>query len=140
MSTRSDRPLPATGERLDGTPRSGVLDVAFERRPQRVLARLRGEIDLDDVARLRSDLVVALRSSPCGLDVDLSDVTFCDSQGLHLLTDLDRLARQSGKTLVLTGLSRPVTRLLEVTGARRALTVRGRPEPEAGQGDALPAR
>ncbi|MET8508513.1 STAS domain-containing protein [Streptomyces sp. NPDC004787] len=140
MSTRSDRPLPATGEHLDVTPRSGVLDVAFERRPQRVLARLRGEIDLDDAAQLRNDLVAALRSSPCGLDLDLSDVTFCDSQGVHLLTDLDRLARQSGKTLVLTGLSRPVARLLHVTGAQRVLDIRGRPEPEAGPGGAPPAR
>ncbi|MFD7980919.1 STAS domain-containing protein [Streptomyces sp. NPDC059071] len=97
--------------------------VVFETRVQRVTARVSGEIDMDDADDLRKDLTAALTASRRGLDVDLADVTFCDSQGLHLLLDLDRLALQVCKTLVLTALSRPVARLLHITGADRVLTV-----------------
>ncbi len=118
---------PATpADIISGTLRPSTVAVVFEPGPQRVLARVRGEIDLDDAPGLREDLVTALEASQAGLDVDLSAVTFCDSSGLHILLDLNRLATESGKSLVLTALSRPVARLLQITGAQRVLTVRDR--------------
>ncbi|MFD7631844.1 STAS domain-containing protein [Streptomyces sp. NPDC059851] len=60
---------------------------------------------MDDAADLRRDLTVALAASRSGLDIDLAAVTFCDSSGLHVLLDLDRLALQTGKTLVRTALA-----------------------------------
>ncbi|MEU8434467.1 STAS domain-containing protein [Streptomyces sp. NPDC029216] len=96
----------------------------FEATPQRVVARLCGEIDLEDARGLREDLVTALRASRTGLDLDLSAVTFCDSSGLHLLLDLNRLATETGRTLVLTVLSRPVARLIQLTQTERVFTIR----------------
>ncbi|MFF0473547.1 anti-sigma factor antagonist [Streptomyces sp. NPDC004284] len=104
-----------------------VLSVVVEQGPRRVLARVRGEIDMDDADHLREDLTAALSGGRGGLDVDLAAVTFCDSSGLHVLLDLNRQALQEGKTLVLTALSRPVARLLRLTGAEQVLTVHGWP-------------
>ncbi|RSS44818.1 anti-sigma factor antagonist [Streptomyces sp. WAC07061] len=98
--------------------------VVFESGPQRVLARVSGEIDMDEAPGLREELTAALEAGDTGLDVDLAAVTFCDSAGLHVLLDLDELAVQAGKTLVLTALSRPVARVLHLSGVERVLTVR----------------
>ncbi|MGZ9928778.1 anti-sigma factor antagonist [Streptomyces sp. NC-S4] len=119
----SDPELPPTGaDHADS-----VLAVVVEPGPQRVLARVSGEIDMDDAGRLRQELTAALSEGPSGLDVDLTAVTFCDSSGLHVLLDLDRQAQQAGKSLALTALSRPVARLLRITGADEVLTVHGWP-------------
>ncbi|CAL9577000.1 hypothetical protein SUDANB120_04970 [Streptomyces sp. enrichment culture] len=108
------------------TPHPENVAVVFEAGSQRVLARVSGEIDTDQAADLREELTAALAAGRTGLDVDLAGVTFCDSSGLHVLLDLHRLALQAGKTLVLTELSRPVDRLLHLTGAQRVLTVGAR--------------
>ncbi|MCF3179956.1 anti-sigma factor antagonist [Streptomyces polychromogenes] len=98
--------------------------VVFEPGPQRVLAQVSGEIDMDQAPALREELTAALAACRTGLDIDLAGVTFCDSSGLHVLLDVDQLAVQAGKTLVLTALSRPVARLLHMSGVERVLTVR----------------
>ncbi|MFB6619381.1 STAS domain-containing protein [Streptomyces sp. NPDC056367] len=125
MTSLPDR-LPVT-EYAGGAVQPSVVSVVFEPGPQRVLARVSGEIDMDDADGLRGDLVSALESSPDGMDVDLSAVTFCDTTGLHILLDLHRLALEAGKSLVLTALSRPVARLLRVSGVQQVLTVRAWP-------------
>ncbi|WP_185893872.1 STAS domain-containing protein [Streptomyces sp. WAC05950] len=119
--------LPAVG----ADPADSVLAVVVEPGPQRVPAHVSGEIDMDGAGQLRADLTAALCASPGGLDVDLAAVTFCDSSGLHVLLDLDREAKQAGKSLVLTALSRPVARLLRITGAEQVLTVHGWPSASA---------
>lgn len=106
------------------------LSLSCEPGPRRVLARVHGEIDSDHAAALREDLLPALESARDGLDIDLSGVTFCDSSGLHILLDLNTLAAESGKTLVLTALSRRVTRLFEITGMQDLFTIRDRPGGE----------
>ncbi|MEV7416213.1 STAS domain-containing protein [Streptomyces sp. NPDC089919] len=121
-----DRPVvPADG--AHGTMYPSVVAVVFEPGPQRVLARLRGEIDMEDVAGLKADLTQALRASRTGLDVDLSAVTFCDSSGLHVLLELHHLARATGKELVLNAVSHPVAALLRITEADHVLEVRTPP-------------
>ncbi|MEU3913948.1 STAS domain-containing protein [Streptomyces sp. NPDC029721] len=119
----------AAAEHTRGTLHPSFVAVVVEPGPQRVLARLRGEIDAEDSDGLRGRLTEALDSSRHGLDVDLSAVTFCDSSGLHILLDLNRRALTAGKTLVLTAASRPVARLLRLSGAEQVLTVRDRPTP-----------
>lgn len=122
MNSRPERPSVAAD------PSSDRVAVVFQPGPRRVVARVSGEIDMDDATDLREELTAALTASPSGLDVDLTAVTFCDSSGLHVLLDLNRLALDAGKSLVLTSLSRPVARLLSLTGADHVLTVHGRNE------------
>ncbi|MEV6202457.1 anti-sigma factor antagonist [Streptomyces sp. NPDC051771] len=105
------------------TPHPDHVTVVCEPGPERALARVSGEIDMDDAAEVREDLAAALAASRSGLDIDMSAVTFCDSSGLDVLLDLNDRARKGGKTLVLTALSHPVARLLDLTGTQRVLTV-----------------
>ncbi|MCX5195420.1 STAS domain-containing protein [Streptomyces sp. NBC_00249] len=104
-----------------------TVAVVFERGPGRVLVQVHGEIDMEDASALRGDLVPALRAARTGLDVDLSQVTFCDSSGLDVLLYVNRLAAETGKSLVLTALSRPVARLLDLTGTLEVFAVRDGP-------------
>lgn len=129
MASRPDRVPVSAAEHISGTVHPSVVGVVFAPGPRRVLARVRGEIDMEDGDGLRGDLVSALESSRDGLDVDLSAVTFCDTTGLHILLDLHRRALQAGKSLVLTALSRPVARLLRLSGVQHVLTVRSWPTP-----------
>ncbi|MEV7728868.1 STAS domain-containing protein [Streptomyces sp. NPDC087917] len=116
-------PVPSASLRANLRP--SVVALAFEPGPHRVLARVRGEIDLADAVVFREQLTAALHASRRGIDVDLSAVTFCDSSGLHVLLDLNREAVEAGKSLVLFSLSRPVARLLEITDTRHLFTVSG---------------
>ncbi|MFB7609918.1 STAS domain-containing protein [Streptomyces gardneri] len=143
MITHPRRP-PTLGAGISDTSRLPVAAVDFEPGPKRVLARVCGEIDLDDADGLGQDLTAALDSSICGLDVDLSGVTFCDSSGLHMLLRLNRQAGRSGKTLVLAALGPRVARLLRLTETERLFTIHARatssppaeagPTPPPGQG------
>ncbi|MGW7437585.1 STAS domain-containing protein [Streptomyces sp. NPDC054849] len=128
-------PVAAAG--LDGASvHRPTLTVEVEPGPERMLARVRGEIDLDHVSALRQDLLAALEAGGTGLDLDLSAVTFCDSSGGHLFLALDALATETGKTLVLTAVSHRVARLLEITEAGRLLTFRESSPRRAGSGPA----
>lgn len=131
MITPPPRLTATAAERVSVTMSPSVVAVVVEPGPQRVLARVCGEIDMEDADELRRDLIAALDSSASGLDIDLSGVTFFDCSGLHILLRLNRLALRAGKTLVLTALSPRVARLLQLTGTHHVFTVRARPAPEA---------
>jgi anti-anti-sigma factor len=70
-----------------------------------------GEIDQASTPQLRAALAEAAACRPALLELDLADVTFCSSAGLaELCVARDLL---DGR-LVVTGVRRPVRRLLEV--------------------------
>jgi anti-sigma B factor antagonist len=83
-----------------------------------------GEIDIatsdafyDQLGRL-----VAAAHSPAF--VDLSGVTFLDSSGLNALVRASRTAETAGVNLVLLAPSRPVRRVLVLSGLAHAFEVR----------------
>lgn len=109
------------------TPEPERVAMVFEPGRRRTRAHVSGEIDLHDAAHVREDLTAALVASRSGLDIDLAAVTVCDRTGLQILLDLNRVALEAGKSLVLTALSRPVAHLVRTAGAHRLLPVRGWP-------------
>ncbi|MER6443880.1 SpoIIE family protein phosphatase [Streptomyces venezuelae] len=122
MTAPSGRDPDPSANTLGTTLPPATVAVVVASGPRRVLARVGGEIDPDNAPQLYKDLTAALGASRSGLDLDLSAVTFCDSAGLHILLDLNRLATQSRKSLALTALSRPLDRLLKITGTRPVFT------------------
>ncbi|MFJ7206143.1 STAS domain-containing protein [Streptomyces sp. NPDC098789] len=128
MTDHFDREPAPPEDGTGATLRPSTVAVTFEPGPRRILARVRGEIDMDDSPGLSEDLTAALTSSRTGLDLDLSSVTFCDSSGLNVLLDLNRLAAGTDKTLALTAASRPVARLLQLTDTQQLFTVRYSPD------------
>jgi|tagenome__1003787_1003787.scaffolds.fasta_scaffold19787546_1 anti-sigma B factor antagonist len=84
--------------------------------------RLTGEIDLASVEAFEAERA---RRSPGGAGstgqpvgvVDVSEVTFLSSTGVGLLITLTKPARATGRLPELRGLTRPVRRVLTLTGA-----------------------
>ena len=81
--------------------------------PDWVVVHLAGEIDLAEVAALRSRLAAAAESSPGGVVVDLADVAFLSCAALGPLLEAQR---NLGGRLWLHRISPPVRLLLRLTG------------------------
>ncbi|HZE42085.1 MAG TPA: STAS domain-containing protein [Stackebrandtia sp.] len=84
---------------------------------------LTGEIDIGTAPRLTAAVETALESTPLRVILDMSGVTFCDSQGLGTLVVLNRAATRSRSVLVLSDLTDFLNRLLTVTGLHSAFTI-----------------
>lgn len=113
-------------------PRSdGAFSVRSRRLPEGILLALRGELDLATVPVLEDALQNAERSHDLVV-VDLRDLTFLDSAGLHVLIGAEQRARRSGARLVLVQGPPQVRRLLELTGAIEQLHVVTDPTSELG--------
>lgn len=98
--------------------------------PSRSEVKITGEIDLAVAGALASALDESLRLGDLVV-LNLRDVSFMDSTGLHLFLDLKRRIEGAGGDLVLTSVSEAVGRLLEVTGTASFFdhTVRVNPAP-----------
>ncbi|HEY2206353.1 MAG TPA: STAS domain-containing protein [Pseudonocardia sp.] len=107
---------------------------AAETGPDSVTIRLDGDLDhltTDElVARVRALLD---ERRPAHLHLDFARLGFCDTTGLSGLLMVHRLTSGSGVTLHLDNRTRPLNRLLEVTGTLRHLTA---PPGPAGVGTA----
>lgn len=78
---------------------------------------LTGELDHDTAEPLRAALEAARAHGERRLLVDLSALEFCDSTGLNVLLRNRLASRESGGSLELIGLHRPVARMFHITGA-----------------------
>ncbi|MFD9522269.1 STAS domain-containing protein [Streptomyces sp. NPDC059979] len=77
-----------------------------------------GEIDLTTSPVLHTALEEALAGRPHHLEVDFTDVTFCDCSGLNALLRARAAARQAGAGLALVHVDAPtVIRLFDLTEA-----------------------
>jgi anti-sigma B factor antagonist len=92
------------------------LLIAIERIPGGTMLVVRGEIDLATAPQLRNELVRHLATAE-RLWLDLTNVTFMDSSGLHVLIASQRRADLLGAHLVIARASTAVDRVLEATGA-----------------------
>lgn len=95
--------------------RDKVIDVDFEQRETVLVAFISGEIDSSNAAELRLALSERLPSSSSALVLDLSEVGYLDSSGIHLLFELGRrlaARRQSLRLVVPEGA--PMRRVLEL--------------------------
>ncbi len=83
---------------------------------------LRGEIDAHSVTVLVRYLD-PLPGSAGDVVIDLSGVGFVDSSGLRVLVEAHQRAEAEARRLVLTGSSRQMLRLLEISGLMQYLHV-----------------
>jgi len=84
--------------------------------------QLRGEIDAHSVTVLVRHLD-PLPGSSGDVVIDLSAVGFVDSSGLRVLVEAHQRAEAEKRRLILSGASRPVMRLLEISGLMEYLNV-----------------
>jgi anti-anti-sigma factor len=78
-------------------------DVTVAARPagRAVIATLTGEIDRLNAADVEAQVEAAVTDEAVGLVLDLSDVTYLDSSGVHLVHAVARALRRRGQRLVL---------------------------------------
>ncbi len=81
------------------------------------LIRARGEIDIHTVAELERAVSGALEQGAEIVVVDLTDISYLDSSGLTVLTDLYKaLSAKGGELYVVASIEQPaVRRVLQIT-------------------------
>ncbi|OLB66266.1 MAG: anti-anti-sigma factor [Actinobacteria bacterium 13_2_20CM_2_72_6] len=99
------------------------LSIAVQHSPSEVVVGLTGEIDLSTAPRLSNTIAELLAEAPARVVLDMSGVTFCDSQGLGTLVVLSRKASLAHSCLVLTNVGDFLLRVLDITGLRPALMI-----------------
>ena len=88
-----------------------------------VTVRLRGELDLDGAPDLACELLKALDVAPTAVVLDLADLTFLDSSGIHTIVVAAERARAAGCGFSLRSPRRQVLKVLHITGVDRFITV-----------------
>jgi anti-sigma B factor antagonist len=87
------------------------------------LLTLTGEVDLYTAPRFKDDLVALIESDVAAVVIDLSGVTFIDSTALGvIISGVKRLHEHDGRLAIVAG-SRPVVRILDITGLNKVLTI-----------------
>ncbi|HTI19663.1 MAG TPA: STAS domain-containing protein [Kutzneria sp.] len=99
--------------------------VRLERVGPAALIHVKGEVDMAAEASLRRHIDEAMADEPTALVVDLTEVTFFASAGLHILVDLHHDAIAKGVVLHVVADSRIVLRPMEITGVDQLVTVVG---------------
>lgn len=80
------------------------------------VVRLRGELDIGTVPRVRQSLSEVLTRGCLNVVLDMTKVTYADSSTFSLLVWLDRELEPRGGKLVLAGATGNVGRVLELSG------------------------
>jgi anti-anti-sigma factor len=97
------------------------LTFVLRREADQTTLEVAGEIDLSSRSALRTAVLDALRQAPDGVTLDMSRVTFLDGGGIDELLACSSRARLHDKQLRVVNPSRPVARLLQLTGTDRLL-------------------
>jgi anti-sigma B factor antagonist len=77
---------------------------------------LSGELDMGTVTILEEHLVRAESEGATAILIDLRELTFMDSTGLHAFLAARNRAEMTGRQLLLIGAKAPVRRVFEITG------------------------
>ncbi|MCW0212177.1 MAG: STAS domain-containing protein [Pseudonocardia sp.] len=101
MSGRSEQPL-----RIELTTGDGCVRVV-----------LRGELSHHSAPALERRVRSIPETDGPDLELDVSDLTFCDSAGLATIIGVQRRAARRGGSVVLRGVQGALQRVLETTGA-----------------------
>jgi len=101
----------------------GAARLAIEAHPEAggVRVRPRGEVDLGTVDTLRHHIDRCVAAGHKRVVLDLRDVTFMDSTGLHLILETDAAARAAEWELRLIQGPARVQRVFELAGLRDRL-------------------
>jgi anti-sigma B factor antagonist len=112
---------------------------AHEQHQDVAVLSVHGEVDLGTAPALREAILPVLERQTGRLVVDLSEVPFMDSAGVHVLVDtLRRLKPQNRPLAIVCREAGPVHRLLALVGLLDALTVyRSRESAVIGGDDVL---
>jgi anti-anti-sigma factor len=95
---------------------STLAEIGIERHGGTVVARLAGEVDMTNAARVREQLLDAVPNDALALAVDLADCRYLDSAAIEVIFDLSRrLQRRRQELRLVVPDSSPLGRVLVLT-------------------------
>lgn len=98
--------------------------VRLEREERVALAVLSGEIDMSNATAVRHEIAAFVTPDDDAVVIDLSELEFIDSAGLHSLVELGNLLSERRQLLFLSAASGShVERALEIVGMRNSVPV-----------------
>jgi anti-sigma B factor antagonist len=101
-----------------------LAEVVFEREGQTIVAVVTGEVDMSNAATVRQLIAEAVTPDDDALVVDLTELAFIDSAGLHSLIELGTLLDERRQQLLLCiPKESPIGRAIEIIGLPRAVRV-----------------
>lgn len=100
----------------DGCTTFETLSIATRRDRDEYVIELGGEFDLSGVARVSEVFASALNSSATGIVLDLRELEFLDSTGVHAILKAERSAGDRNRSFVIVRGSRQVQRIFEISG------------------------
>ena len=101
-----------------------LADVRFEREDGIVIAVLTGEVDMSNATSVRLLISESVTSDDDAVVVDLSDLAFMDSAGLHSVVELSTVLDEGRQQLLLcVPHSSPMQRAIEIIGLPGAVSV-----------------
>jgi len=89
-----------------------------------LVLRLRGELDMASAPGLARSLDTVLDARPAAVTLDLTDLTFVDSSGIHVLIIACRRAGSEGCSFALRAPCRSVLKALRLTGVDRLMVIK----------------
>ncbi len=99
----------------------GALSMSSERNGPVHTLRLSGDLDLATAKDVEAELKRVEAGDARTIVIDLSDLTFINSSGVHLLVDAELRSRADAKGLSLLRGSGTVQRVLQICGVETAL-------------------
>jgi anti-anti-sigma factor len=101
-----------------------LADVQFDMRGQAVVATLTGEVDLSNATQIYDAVGNATPNTSLGVIVDLTQVDYLDSAGIHLVYRLLESLRARGQKLMLViPADSPVQDSLRLAGVTQYLPI-----------------
>ena len=88
-----------------------------------VVLALQGELDVATVGELARKVDVVVAAAPAICVLDLSELRFVDSKGLHALVEADRRLRGWCEGVVVEGVRPNVRRVMDIVGVSGVLNL-----------------
>ena len=103
---------------------ASLADVRLEREEETVVAVLTGEVDMSNAASVRLQISEFVTPEDVAVIVDLSELSFIDSAGVHALVELGTVLDERRQQLLLCVRQGSVTeRAIEIIGLPSVVSV-----------------
>jgi anti-anti-sigma factor len=93
-----------------------ILTIGTYRDRHEHIIEVAGELDLSGVTRFSEACASALESDVRGIVLDLRNLEFLDSTGVHAILKAQRSASEQGRSFVIVRGPRQVQRIFEISG------------------------
>jgi anti-sigma B factor antagonist len=101
-----------------------MADVQFDREDGTVVAIVSGEVDMSNATSVRQQIAESVTSGDEAVIVDMTELSFMDSAGLHGVIELGTvLAERRQRFLLCVPHDSPIARAIEIVGLPQTVSV-----------------